>query len=251
MNSKPHFLILCGDGINCENETAFAFRLAGAKATIVHINELLRNTHRLAEYQGLALPGGFSFGDELGSGQILALKLKYGLAEAFHDFCTAQKPILGICNGFQALVKLGLLPDPKFGRVATLAPNEKGSFTDEWVTLIHAQKSICHWTRTLPETFELPIRHGEGRLLFAKGQEAILVQQLEIQGQVPLRYQQNVNGSYQQIAALCDSSGLIFGLMPHPEAYVFEAQYHRIQPSPFEKAVGFKIFESIVQYFHS
>ena len=129
------FLILTGDGINCERETAKAFINAGAEAEIIHVNDLLENPSALKNYSGMAIPGGFSFGDELGSGQVLALKIKHGLKEASDEFVADKKPIIGICNGFQVLVKLGLLPFPLEDRVMALAANESGHFINRWSTL--------------------------------------------------------------------------------------------------------------------
>lgn len=245
---KANFLVLNGDGINCERETAQAFELAGATATIIHVNELLATPKKLRDFQGLALPGGFSFGDELGSGQILALKLKYGLSEEFSQFVTEQKPIIGICNGFQVLVKLGLLPNPNEKRCVALSNNESGEFIDRWVSLKIQSKTVCRWTTLLEDTIELPIRHGEGRLVFTAGKEEPLYQELAQKGQIPLTYTENVNGSAYQIASLCDPSGVIFGLMPHPEAYVSEVTSRMAKKEVFKKGVGQLIFESIVQH---
>lgn len=240
---KPSFIVMCGDGINCERETAAALKLAGAEAKIVHINNLLETPQILATAEGLAIPGGFSFGDELGSGQILALKIRHKLGDAFFNMVEKQKPIIGICNGFQALVKLGLLPFPQAEeRVAALAANESGSFQDRWVTLNVSKDSICLWTKDIPETIELPIRHGEGRLVF---KDDGVYQTLKKQGQIPLTYTVDVNGSTGKIAALTDPSGTILGLMPHPEAFVSSMTYKDCAAP--RKGDGIFIFENIVR----
>ena len=245
---KPLFIVMAGDGINCERETAAALELAGGTAKIVHINDLLETPQTLATAEGLAIPGGFSFGDELGSGQILALKIRHKLGDAFFKMTEKQKPVIGICNGFQVLVKLGLLPfpDEKNRRVA-LAANESGQFIDRWVTLDVNPKSVCLWTQGLPlSSLELPIRHGEGRIVFRAGEEKDIYQTLLRQGQIPLTYTEDVNGSYGRIAALTDPSGSVLGLMPHPEAYVSAMTYKSSCP-PMDKGDGLFIFENIVR----
>ena len=215
---QPKFLVLTGDGINCERETARAFQLAGAQADIVHINDLLAGGSILETYQGLAFPGGFSFGDDLGSGQVLAVKLRHGLGEKLQRFVESGAPIIGICNGFQTLVKLGLLPLPFKDRVMALAENRQTHFIDQWVDLEVCTNSPCVWTKgliDLEEKIQLPIRHGEGRVVLLNEQEESLHSQFVSAGQFPLRYKQDVNGSYARIAGVCDPKGFIFGLMPH------------------------------------
>ena len=244
---NPLFLVMAGDGINCERETAAALELAGASVKIVHINDLLEAPQMLAAVQGLAIPGGFSFGDELGSGQILALKIRHGLGDAFFRMVEDKKPIIGICNGFQVLVKLGILPFPSDSeRKLALASNESGRFIDRWVTLDVNAQSVCHWTKELPfDSFELPIRHGEGRIVFRKGQEDDMYQTLVEQGLIPLTYTEDVNGSYGRIAALTDPSGMVLGLMPHPEAFVSKITYRKTgQQSDGD---GLLIFKNIVR----
>ncbi|MDE2337433.1 MAG: phosphoribosylformylglycinamidine synthase subunit PurQ [Alphaproteobacteria bacterium] len=243
--SQPVFLILSGDGINCERETAAALAAAGAKAEIVHINDLAARPDSLARFDGMAIPGGFSFGDELGSGQILALKIRHKLGKRFFDFVAARKPVIGICNGFQVLVKLGLLPYPETQkRVMALAPNTQGGFIDRWVTLQPAQNSVCKWTEGM-ETFDLPIRHGEGRVVFS---EDAIYHELRDNGQIALAYAEDVNGSHKRIAGLCDPSGLIFGLMPHPEAFAHQATHRTPQRAFMAAGAGLRIFKNIVYY---
>lgn len=248
MRSRPEFMILSGDGINCERETRLAFEEASAKGTIVHINDLLANPSILRRVQGMAIPGGFSFGDELGSGQVLALKIKHELYQEFFNFVDSRRPIIGICNGFQVLAKLGLLPCHKESRSLALAPNLSGRFTDHWVDIEVVSESVCVWTSDMPSTISLPVRHGEGRVMFPIGMEDQVLRKLESKGQIPLRYREDLNGSYGRIAGLCDPSGTILGLMPHPEAALFSATapiHHRNFETP---TVGMALFKNVVNY---
>lgn len=241
---KPLFLVLAGDGINCEHETAAALRLGGGLADIMHINDLAAAPERMTQYDGLAVPGGFSFGDELGSGQIMALKMRHKLADALQHFVAAQKPIIGICNGFQILVKLGLLPYPdQAKRCIALAPNSHGSFTDKWVTMT-VQKTHSPWLAGMAgQSISLPMRHGEGRLVL---KDDHLLATLQENGLAPLLYTEDVNGSAGRIAALTDPSGMILGMMPHPEAFVSKHTYR--QPGHSGRGDGLVFFENIMHY---
>lgn len=243
-------LVLTGDGINCEEETALAFNEHGVTSKIIHIQDLIHNPNLLEKAQILALPGGFSFGDEIGSGQILALKLKYSLGVELKKFIDAGKLIIGICNGFQALVRLGLLPMPFSKREMTLTHNRQGNFINRWVEL-ELPKSRCVWSQNLSATkISLPIRHGEGKIVFAGNPEvqANTYQTLCENEQIVLTYTDDVNGSYERIAGVCDPSGRIFGLMPHPEAAISEW----LNPSGSKKSgaigIGASFFESGINY---
>lgn len=250
---SPKVLVLTGDGINCERETARAFALAGADPRIVHVNDLLANPRSLADYQAMAFPGGFSFGDDLGSGQVLALKISLQLGDELREFVNAKKPVIGICNGFQALTKLGLLPEPFGVRSMALARNTSGHFMNRWVGLEAEKNSVCIWTKNLTENgaaFGLPARHGEGRVVFRQGEEEVIHRTLSQNGQIALRYDAEVNGSYARIAGICDPSGLVFGLMPHPEAAVSMLQHphsSRLADRTAE-GVGLKFFRNCVSY---
>jgi phosphoribosylformylglycinamidine synthase len=242
MSTKPKFLVLWGDGINCENETARAIELAGGDATKVHVNELLKNPKSLHDYQAMVFPGGFSFGDHLGSGQILSLKLENVLKEELLKF-VKKYPVLGICNGFQTMIRLGLLPDADFQRTCALVKNRQGHFIDRWVSLERDEQSPCIWTKNLPKQFTLPMRHGEGR--FVCNEEKTL-QRLLQNHQAVLKYSEDVNGAQAQIAGVCDASGLVFALMPHPEAALHD--WHL----PFEGvAYGLEFFKNAVQFLGS
>lgn len=256
MTRKPKILVLTGDGINCERETALAFSLAKADPDIVHINDLLAEPKRLPKYEALALPGGFSFGDDLGSGQVLALKIQHFLGEELREFVERGGPVIGICNGFQALAKLGLLPVPFRERTMALAPNRQGHFIDRWVELEADERSPCVWTKGLADkaelgAIEMPIRHGEGRVVFQAEHEEAIHNELTRAGQIPLRYTEDVNGSFGRIAGVCDPKGLVFGLMPHPEAATSLLQHPRsaaLDVKRTAKGIGMLLFENCVKY---
>ncbi len=246
-------LVLTGDGINCETETALAFSELGAKTEIIHISDLIESKNKLKEAHILALPGGFSFGDEIGSGQILALKLKYALGDELKKFVEDKKPIIGICNGFQALVRLGLLPKPFSPRTMTLTHNRQGHFMNRWVDL-DVPVSECVWTKELMgEKISLPIRHGEGRIVFKGDTESQreIYKTLSSNGQVALYYKSDINGSYADIAGVCDPSGLILGLMPHPEAAISSWHNPGGGQKSDEEGLGIFIFESGLKYCQS
>jgi len=221
---KPKALILRTAGTNCDGETAYALELAGATPTLLHVNRLLEKPAVLTDYQILALPGGFSYGDDIAAGKILANQIRHHLADVLRQFVAHGKPIIGICNGFQVLVKTGLLPGPAGGRTGqtcTLTNNTCGRLIDRWVKL-SPRPGKCVWTAGLSD-LELPIAHGEGR--FAPGDEKVRIDLWE-KGQVALVYAgDNPNGSVDDIAGVCDSSGLVFGLMPHPERHVDPLQH--------------------------
>jgi len=222
-NGRPRACVLKADGTNCEVETAHAFDLAGARPDVVPMNRLRGGEVRLADYDILALPGGFSYGDDVVSGKIMAVELMSFLAGQIADFVAAGKPVLGICNGFQVLVRTGLLPFGELGTMrATLTPNASGHFECRWARLAPAGGSDL--ARGLPARFVLPVANGEGRFY---ADDATL-DRMEAAGLVALRYVDaagqptedypaNPNGSLRAIAGLTDPTGRIFGLMPHPE----------------------------------
>lgn len=246
---KPRALVLRTAGTNCDGETAHALTTAGAEVTLLHINRLLEDPKQLAEFQVLAVPGGFSYGDDIAAGRIFANQLMHHLKQPLKDFVAAGKPIIGVCNGFQVLIKTELLPGPtggSAGQSCTLTDNDCGHFVDRWVKL-KATGNKCIWTRGLRE-MELPIAHGEGK--FVPGSEAVR-KSLWDNGQVALTYSnENPNGSTDAIAGVCDSTGLVFGLMPHPERHVTKYQHPAwtSRPDEPEEAVGLTIFRNAVEY---
>jgi phosphoribosylformylglycinamidine synthase subunit PurQ / glutaminase len=258
---KPLTLILRTAGTNCDGETAYAFELAGARTESLHINRLLAEPQLMKRFQMLAVPGGFSYGDDIAAGRILANQIAHHLHDAFCAFVEAGKPIIGICNGFQVLVKTDLLPGPiagRSGQLCTLTNNDCARFVDRWVHLA-PRGSKCIWTRGLEGPIELPVAHGEGK--FVAADESVR-QALWDNGQVALVYAsrdggpatgqfpENPNGSTDDIAAVCDTSGLILGLMPHPERHVDPTQHPawtRNRRLPKE-GQGLQIFKNAVSH---
>ncbi|MGH2536887.1 MAG: phosphoribosylformylglycinamidine synthase I, partial [Candidatus Promineifilaceae bacterium] len=229
-------LILHANGANRDREAALACEAAGGQAEIVHINQLLAAERRLEDYHLLVLPGGFSYGDDLGAGNLLALDLRARLGDAVARFISSGRPVLGICNGFQALVKAGLLPgaDGPAGRQVTLAPNCSGRFECRWVYLRPNPASPCLFTQGLEELIYCPVAHGEGRLAAAdEGAAAALAARglvalsyVDAAGR-PAGYPANPNGSALDISGLCNPAGNVLGLMPHPEDHIFAWQHPR------------------------
>lgn len=236
--SAVRVLIPTGLGLNCEAETAAAFSLAGASPVRVHLLDLLAGDGpRLSEFAIVAFPGGFAFGDHLGAGVVFANKIRWRLYDELLAFIEAGGLAIGICNGFQTMVRLGMLPgldgDYRTPR-ATLAPNDRLGYRDAWVRLGFTRETPCVWTTGL-DIVELPSRHGEGKFI---AESAALLERLEGAGQVVARYlgpdgrpterwPWNPNGSPRAVAAVCDPSGRLFGIMPHPDAFLYAFQHPR------------------------
>ena len=248
---KPNVLILRAPGTNCNNETAFAFEQAGAKTEQVHINRMLEEPKLLEQFQVLCFPGGFSYGDDIAAGRILANQIKHHLNAAVGDFIAAEKLILGICNGFQILIKSGiLLADDAAGSPATLDWNESGVFHDNWAHL-NVEGEKCVFLRGITSMY-LPIAHAEGRFVT---RDAETFAALEKNGQLVLRYEpaDNPNGAQGHVAGVCDVTGRVFGLMPHPERHIIATQHPhwtRLENhAPTARGDGFAVFQNAVEYF--
>lgn len=263
---KPKVLILRTAGTNCDKETEFAFSLAGGDTHLYHVNQV-KEKNDLKSYQIIAMPGGFSYGDDLGAGKILSLELLLWFKEQLKEFIAEGGLIIGICNGFQVLAKTGILPDAAFKQTVTLDYNDSGRFEDRWVYLKitdnrvqkpdgekRNQKPENIWLKDLPEVINLPVAHGEGKFYAEKD----ILDKIESFGQVALRYVDskgksnkypfNPNGSVNDIAGITDRTGKVLGLMPHPERFMFKHQWSywkEKEVSPF----GLKFFENGVKYF--
>ncbi|MDP2973787.1 MAG: phosphoribosylformylglycinamidine synthase I [Candidatus Diapherotrites archaeon] len=264
---KPNVLVLTGYGINCEEETAFAFAKAGAVAKIVHVNDLIKQPKMLHGFQIFAFPGGFSYGDDTGSGNALANKIRNNLWNDLMRFIEKENLVIGICNGFQVIANLGLLPaiGKKYGdRTIALAHNNSATYECRWVRLRNYSKK-CVFTKGIDE-IRLPVAHGEGKFT---AEEKIL-RQLAANDQIVFKYMKagkpangefpfNPNGAMQDIAGICNESGRILGLMPHPERNIFFTQQDdwamqkqllkRSGGSMPAESAGMQIFRNAVNFF--
>ena len=265
-------LVLRAPGINCDRETAYACRLVGFETELVHINHLLKAPERLLDYDFLVIPGGFSYGDDLGAGTLLAKNLSVHLGEQLDQFIDEGRPVLGICNGFQVLVRAGLLPgrladtslgfdEQSFAPDCSLTDNSSAQFECRWIRLA-VQESTCIFTQSEKHYIELPVAHGEGR--FVLGDPALL-SQLQAHGQIalvytysmaigsneemqPVLYPDNPNGSIGNIAGICNRQGNVLGLMPHPERFVNALQHPQRRGTLNGKGDGLLIFKNAYEY---
>ncbi len=253
----PRVLILRAPGANCDRETQFAFERAGAAADRIHITRLREGPQTLIHrYQILVVPGGFTYGDDAGAGKILANQLAHFLGESLRRFRDAGKLILGICNGFQALVKAGVIvPPDEDGPLVTITGNASGKFEDRWIYLRAAPERSPFLKGC--EVLHMPVAHAEGRVVFRR--EWIL-KGLEQAGQVVFRYVDaegrpgaypaNPNGSSGDVAGLCDATGRVLGLMPHPERHVLPTQHPQwTRRGLAAEGEGLRIFRNAVEFF--
>ncbi len=264
--AKPKVLIFSGFGLNCEEETKYAFELAGAKGEIVHINDLVAGDKNLQQFQILALPGGFSYGDHTGSGNAYAQRIKNRLWEQIKRFVEKDHLVIGICNGFQILTNLGLVPalGKNYGKQeVALLHNDNARYTVRWVDVKVENKTP--WLVGI-ESFSVPIAHGEGKVFV----EPKILDALHKKNLIALRYydgvicnyqglQPNPNGSVDNIAGLTDETGRIFGLMPHPERAIafthlpnwtfLKEQLQRDGKDIPKHGPGLQIFKNSVTYF--
>ncbi len=266
--AAPRALILTGYGINCDRETAFAFQSCGAEAIRVHVNDLIDGHDRLSRYQILAFPGGFSYGDDIASGKVLANKVKTNLADAVAGFVESGGLVMGICNGFLVLVTSGLLGAASGGgreQAATLTCNDSSRYEDRWVHL-DAEGDRCVFTRDIRRLY-LPVAHGEGKFFadpetlegLEKAGCVVLRYADELNGRAQGRFPWNPNGSLNDIAGICDPTGRIFGMMPHPERHLHFTHHPlwpRLKDSALRKGIplpeegdGMQIFRNAVDYF--
>lgn len=265
-------LILSGYGLNCDHETAHAFQLAGAKTRYVHINSLINADEHLADFQIMVFIGGFSWADDHGAGVVEAVRLRTNIGEQIIEFVDRGNLILGICNGFQALVNFGLLPGFNHDyrrRCLALTFNDCGNFRDQWVYLKTNPASPCVFTRGI-DTAEFAVRHGEGKfyadedtLTRLLDNNQVALQYARPDGQLAAgRFPYNPNGSLHDIAGICDPTGRIFGLMPHPEAYnhwtnhpdwTRHREMARRQGQPLDSGptVGIRLLQNAVDFMRS
>lgn len=267
MTATPRICVLRAPGTNCDPETCYAFDLAGGAADNVHLFELLEAPQRLRDYQILCIPGGFSYGDDIGAGVIFAAQIRRQLGDLLHEHLDRDTLTLGICNGFQVLLKSGILPGgskdwtpgPEYQRQATLTWNNNGKYTARWVELVADSPQNVFLTGI--DRIEMPLAHAEGKLCVA---DPALVDNWRENSQIALRYcdtsgkpsddildeQFNPNGSIANIAGLGDASGRVLGLMPHPERFI-KATHHPqwTRKNLSGEGDGLKLFQNAVQYF--
>lgn len=256
----PKVCVIRTAGTNCDKETGFAFSKAGGAVEFIHVNNFISARRSLEEFEILALPGGFSYGDDVASGKIFANELKHGLFNDIKKFVKDGKLIIGICNGFQILAKSGVLPgNEALAQEVSLIINDSGKFESRWVYLKSEKEKVksqkCIWTQDLPEVIYLPVAHGEGKFV---AKDKNLLEQLKQNGQVVLRYCDQYgkdtgypgdpNGSIEHIAGICDDSGRVFGLMPHPERHIDPLQHPRHTSSKHKEADGMLIFRNAIEY---
>lgn len=255
---KPKVLVLKTDGINRDAETAYAFDIAGGNAKIVHVNDLRFKKESLKDFKVLAIPGGFSYGDDIVSGKILAIELTSYFKEELQKFIDRKDTlIIGICNGFQVLVRTGLLPFRNIGEMdVTLTNNDSGHFECRWVNLKTEKNSKCVFLKKLDNQLLLyPVAHGEGKFYTDKK----TLEEIEKNNLVAFRYTdengistqdypKNPNGAINSIAGICDPTGRILGLMPHPECFVLKEQHPNWRREKIKQPQGLPIFEGMIDY---
>jgi len=263
LRSEVRVLVLTGLGLNCEEETAHGFRACGARADLVHLSDMLASDRPLTDYQVIAMIGGFSFGDHIAAGVVYANRLRYRMFDRILRFVGDGGLMIGICNGFQTMVKLGLLPgiDGNYGeRVATLAANDRLGYRDAWVSVRADPASPCVWTRGV-DRMDLPARHGEGKFLTRdealmqrlRDEHLIAVRYVDEGGEATQQWPWNPNGSPDAVAGVCDPSGRLFGLMPHPDAYLYGFNHPQWARKKLEgsfelRGDGLKIFQNGVDF---
>ncbi len=247
-------LVLYGYGINCENESKYAIEKSGGKADILHLNAVLEKPKVLEDYNMLMIPGGFSFGDDLGSGKVFGNKMKFHLRDQLSDFIKSGKLVLGICNGFQVMVKMGLLPAPDYRQRVSLTTNDSGHYEDRWVILKANRESPCMFTKGL-DYILVPVRHGEGKFIPADNS---VLEDLRKNNQLVFQYVDdkgnlagfpwNPNGSVDNVAGICDRTGRVFGMMPHPEAFNIVENCPYWIKGTVKEPLGLRLFRNAVEF---
>jgi phosphoribosylformylglycinamidine synthase I len=256
--TKVQTIVLRTAGSNCDYETVHAFQHVGSEVSLVHINQVVAGQARLSDFQILAIPGGFTYGDDISAGKILANELKNKLTDQLETFVRAGKLIIGICNGFQVLVKAGLLPEIQLTngkQQVTLTDNESGKFEDRWIYMKPVSQK-CVFTREIEKTVYYPVAHAEGKFIpkddsvlqHLKANDQIVFQYTNPNGELA-DYPWNPNGSIENIAGICDPSGRVFGLMPHPERHFHPTHHPRWTREGLKpEADGVAIFRNAVNY---
>jgi phosphoribosylformylglycinamidine synthase len=251
--SKVKVLMLRAPGTNRDVDTQIAFNKVGAEVASAPVTELFRKKKRLADYHIAVIPGGFTYGDDISAGRIMANEIRLRLGDDIKKFVADGRLVLGICNGFQVLVKTGILPgiNGKSAQPVTLTNNDSGKFECRWVYLKANKKSPCVFTKGI-DVIGAPVAHGEGKLVAEPGMLAklnIVVQYVDEKGNTGAGYPHNPNGSVKDIAGICDATGRIFGLMPHPEDFIRSTQHPRwTRQEPDEHLYGLQIFANAVAW---
>ncbi|AKG53042.1 phosphoribosylformylglycinamidine synthase glutamine amidotransferase subunit [Dehalogenimonas sp. WBC-2] len=249
MVTEIKVMVLRAPGTNADRELAFAFNLAGGRSRLTHINELISGTEKLCNYQILALPGGFSYGDDLGAGKVQANEMRRQIFDELSSFIQRGGLIIGICNGFQALIKTGVLPGPPDHSLphVTLTNNDSGRFECRWVKLTAEHSNHCVWTEGI-EQLDVPVAHGEGKIIAAPEMLSRLrpvFYYADAFGNSTADYPANPNGSMNNIAGLTDNTGRVFALMPHPERFIRASQHPKwTRQTVEEPGGGLKIFRN-------
>jgi phosphoribosylformylglycinamidine synthase len=256
---KPKALILRAAGTNCDVESAYAAENAGFAAQRVHVNRVALGEVNLDDYRFLFIPGGFSYGDDVAAGKIMAIELRTRLRDALFRFEEQGRLVLGVCNGFQILIKTGLMPfrfDRPDDMRATLTNNDSGKYEDRWVFLTTEPNAVCVFTRGMKPVIQLPVAHGEGKFLVGNPAD---MRELEEHGQIVLRYiakdggepayPEDPNGSMGHIAGVCNRRGTIVGLMPHPERFLRRINHPRWTREDLpEEGDGVAFFRNAYEY---
>lgn len=263
MKTKPKVLVLKADGINRDEDLSFAFKLAGGDPKIVHINDLRTRKERLKSYHVLGLPGGFAYGDDIVSGKILAIELTSFFEEELKKFIERKDTaIFGVCNGFQVLIRTGILPFNTVGTMkATLTNNDSGHFECRWVNLKIEENSKCVFLKNLITSWinndlvSYPVAHGEGKFFTDEDtlekiekEHLVAFRYVDEKGDATQKYPHNPNGSLNAIVGVCDLTGRVLGLMPHPECFVRREQHPNWRRIDISKPQGLPLFENIINF---